>query len=75
MAITVLLSVACARIAERDVARVDCGMPGNGGFEVCWGLVISCRNNCPMSDGTCSGERPDLESARKACNDRCRAPA
>ncbi|EIM02404.1 hypothetical protein UUA_02091 [Rhodanobacter thiooxydans LCS2] len=66
MASAGLMLAACVRISEPDAARVDCGKPGphgvtckiqrtagNGGFEACWDLVISCRNKGGMSGGAC----------------------
>lgn len=71
-----LMLAACIRISEPDAARVDCGKPGphgvackiqrtagNGGFEACWELVISCRNKGGMNGGACHEVAPGQGAA------------
>lgn len=71
-----LMLAACVRVTERDAARVDCGTPGphgvdctikrtagSGGFEACWDLVISCRNQGEMSGGACHIVTPGKNEA------------
>lgn len=61
-----LLLAACTVDTNPDSARVDCGAPGpggvdcqvqrtggDGGFEACWDLVISCQNGGEMSGSAC----------------------
>jgi hypothetical protein len=76
MAGVALMLAACVRVTERDAARVDCGTPGphgvdctikrtagSGGFEVCWDLVITCRNKGEMSGGACHKVAPGKNEA------------
>lgn len=66
MACAGLMLAACVRVSERDAARVDCGTPGphgvdckiqrtagNGSFEACWDLVITCQNAGAMTGSAC----------------------
>lgn len=61
-----LLLAACTVDTNPDSARVDCGAPGpggvdcqvqrtggDGGFEACWDLVISCQNGGEMTGSAC----------------------
>ena len=61
-----LLLAACTVDTNPDSARVDCGTPGpggvdcqvqrtggDGGFEACWDLVISCQNGGEMTGSAC----------------------
>ena len=61
-----LMLGACAPVGEPASARVDCGAPGpngvdctikrtagEGGFEACWNLVITCSNGGRMTGSAC----------------------
>ena len=61
-----LLLAVCTVDTNPDAARVDCGIPGphgvdcqvrrtggDGGFEACWDLVISCQNGGKMTSLAC----------------------
>lgn len=76
MASAGLMLAACVRVSEPDAARVDCGTPGphgveckiqrtagNGGFEACWDLAITCRNKGEMSGGACHKVAPGKNEA------------
>lgn len=60
------LALAACTVTEPDAARVDCGTPGpngvdcqvqrtggDGAFQACWDLVISCRNGGSMTGQAC----------------------
>ena len=66
LAIASLALGACTGGAGRDAARVDCGTPGphgvdcqvrrtggDGAFQACWILAITCRNGGVMNGSTC----------------------
>jgi hypothetical protein len=66
LAIATLLLGACTGGAGRDAARVDCGTPGphgvdcqvrrtggDGAFEACWSLAITCQNGGVMNGSSC----------------------
>lgn len=61
-----LALAACTTDTNPDSARVDCGAPGpggvdcqvqrtggDGGFEACWDLVITCQNGGEMTGSAC----------------------
>ena len=63
-----LAFAACTVNANPVAARVDCGTPGphgvdctvtrtggDGAFQACWDLVITCRNEGVMSASACHG--------------------
>src|SRR3546814_18897045 len=85
MASAGLMLAACVRVSEPDAARVDCGKPGphgveckiqrtagNGGFEACWVLVITCRHQDELSGGACHKVAPGTneENGRASCRER-----
>jgi hypothetical protein len=66
LAIATLALGACTGGAGRDAARVDCGTPGphgvdcqvrrtggDGAFEACWSLAITCQNGGVMNGSSC----------------------
>jgi len=66
LAAAALALAACTIDTNPDSARVDCGAPGPGGvdcqvqrtggdgdFEACWDLVISCQNGGEMTGSAC----------------------
>jgi len=66
LAAAALALAACTIDTNPDSARVDCGAPGpggvdcqvqrtggDGGFEACWDLVISCQNGGEMTGSAC----------------------
>src|SRR3546814_9711264 len=78
-----------------DSARVDCGTPvphgvdcqvqrtgGDGGFEACWDLVVSCQNGGEMTASAChemaAGDSQGSENmpvAGFSSQDSCDVPA
>lgn len=61
-----LLLAACTVDSNPDSARVDCGAPGphgvdcqvqrtggDGSFEACWDLVVTCQNGGEMTGSAC----------------------
>ena len=91
----VVMQVACSPLAEPPSARVDCGAPGpngvdcqiqrtggEGGFEACWDLVISCNNQGQMSGSAChqvpagaNEATQNMPVASFSNQDRCDVPA
>lgn len=91
----VFATLMLAACIERDAARVDCGTPGphgvdchvartggNGTFEACWDLVITCQNGSTMTGAACHtmaagiGEgSQNMSVAGFSDQDRCDAPA
>lgn len=60
------LGMAACTVTGLDAARVDCGTPGlhgvdcriqrtggDGGFQACWDLIISCGNGGEMVGAAC----------------------
>ncbi|MFC3716622.1 hypothetical protein ACFONC_10700 [Luteimonas soli] len=86
---------ACTIDTNPDSARVDCGTPGahgvdcevkrtggDGGFEACWDLVISCQNGGEMTGSAChdvaAGANEGTENMPVAAfsgQDSCDVPA
>src|SRR3546814_14575035 len=74
-----LLLAACAIDTNPASARVDCGTPGphgvdcqvqrtggDGGFEACWDLAVSCPNGGEMTASACheiaAGDSPGRDN-------------
>jgi len=79
LSIVCLALTACTVSTDLDAARVDCGTPGphgvdcevkrtggNGAFQACWNLVISCQNGGEMTGAAChdmaAGERQGTQN-------------
>ena len=90
-----LLLTACTIDTNPDSARVDCGAPGphgvdcqiqrtggDGGFEACWDLVVSCQNGGEMTGSAChemaaadSQGSENMPVAGFSSQDSCDVPA
>lgn len=90
-----LALAACTVDTNPDSARVDCGTPGpngvdcqvqrtggDGGFEACWNLVITCQNGGEMTGSACHGMAAgategseNMPVAGFSGQDSCDAPA
>ncbi|MGY0799655.1 hypothetical protein ACW7G0_11455 [Lysobacter sp. A286] len=89
-----LVLAACTIDTDPDSARVDCGTPGphgvdcqvqrtggDGSFEACWDLIITCQNKGEMTGSAChemtAGKSQGSENmpvAGFSSQDSCDAP-
>lgn len=94
IALITLAALGGCTVSALDAARVDCGTPGahgvdcqvrrtggEGAFEACWNLAITCRNGGVMTGATCHalgagvGEgTANMAVASFSNQDRCDVP-